>query len=620
VTIAAGAGSVRVAVHATRGADRLIQLDGELGAPASALLQSLPLHQVQLSVAGDLGPLSLAEVQAFAPGDAASDQPTPNGIVRAHIDVHGTSAAPVAALDGRVEKLGLAAEALGAAELTYRYAGGVSQLQSHLVSASGGKLDLQGRANLELSSLALQRGIDWRKAPLDGRLVARDFDPAFLSRLVDRVREAGGLVDGDARVGGTLGAPSLDGRVEWRDGRLALTGYGQYRRIHLLLEGSQHEINLRDLSAESGAGRVTLTARGDRRGDALELSGGGELTRFPMIVDDQLRAIVTARFTLAGEATADVVEVRELAIPQAQVELPQVRRKDLQDLDRPKDVILVRNGEPLYKRRPSIAAGEGGAATAGEATADDAGYRGRRYVFLLSAPRNIWIRGVDINAEVGLSNQFRVELADRAYLFGEVRFLRGRVDVLGRRFDLLRDSQVRFTGQAQSPFVNVTAEYANEREGVTVLTTVRGQGKDVSLQVSSKPALAEAEIYTLLATGRRTLERGSGASLTGGEAASVVGSFAASQIRRVISNAIPLDVLSIEAGAQGLSDASFEAGKYLTDKVYVGAVGRLGADPEQNENSAAFRVEYRFNSHWSFETEYGDARRGSADVIWSVDY
>jgi translocation and assembly module TamB len=227
---------------------------------------------------------------------------------------------------------------------------------------------------------------------------------------------------------------------------------------------------------------------------------------------------------------------------------------------------------------------------------------------------------VDINAEVGLSERFRVELADRAYLFGEVRFLRGRVDVLGRRFDLLRDSQVRFTGPAQTPYINVTAEYVNERESVTVFTTIRGQGRDVTLRVNSNPLLAESEIYTLLATGRRTLERGSGASLTGGEAASVVGSYAASQIRRVISNAIPLDVLSIEAGDEGLSDASFEAGKYLTDKVYVGAVGRLGADPEENENSAAFRIEYRFNSHWSFETEYGDARRGSADVIWSVDY
>jgi hypothetical protein len=114
----------------------------------------------------------------------------------------------------------------------------------------------------------------------------------------------------------------------------------------------------------------------------------------------------------------------------------------------------------------------------------------------------------------------------------------------------------------------------------------------------------------VLATGRRTLKRGSGASMTGAEAASVVGSYAASQLKRMFASKLPIDVLSIEAGQQGLADVSLEAGAYVSDKIYLGSVYRLGARPERNENAAGFRLEYQITPRWNLETEYGTARVG----------
>jgi translocation and assembly module TamB len=155
---------------------------------------------------------------------------------------------------------------------------------------------------------------------------------------------------------------------------------------------------------------------------------------------------------------------------------------------------------------------------------------------------------------------------------------------------------------------------------VTVYLTIRGQGKDVTLHVSSEPALSESQIYTLLATGRITLKRGSGAAMSGGQAASIVGSLAASQLKKSLASKLPLDVLSIEAGAEGLQGSKLEAGTYVTDKAYVGYTGRLGADPSKGENSNAVKFEYQLSPHWSLEMEYGDARAGGADLIWSKDY
>jgi translocation and assembly module TamB len=155
---------------------------------------------------------------------------------------------------------------------------------------------------------------------------------------------------------------------------------------------------------------------------------------------------------------------------------------------------------------------------------------------------------------------------------------------------------------------------------VTVYLTIRGQGKDVTLHVSSEPALSESQIYTLLATGRITLKRGSGAAMSGGQAASIIGSLAASQLKKSLASKLPLDVLSIEAGEEGLQGSKLEAGTYVTDKIYVGYTGRLGADRSKGENANAVKLEYQVSPHWSLEVEYGDARAGGADLIWSKDY
>jgi translocation and assembly module TamB len=195
--------------------------------------------------------------------------------------------------------------------------------------------------------------------------------------------------------------------------------------------------------------------------------------------------------------------------------------------------------------------------------------------------------------------------------------------VLGREFEVQRDSRVTFTGPAKRPHVNVTAVHVNQREGITVFMTVRGEGKDLAFKPSSQPPLAESEIYVLLATGRRNLKPGSGASMGSGDATSILGSLAASQLKGAISTLLPidLDVLSIEStGGEGLAGTRVEVGRYLSDKAYVGAELRPGADPRKGENKYGFRFEYQFTPRLSLQTEYGDSNAGGADLIWSREY
>ena len=104
----------------------------------------------------------------------------------------------------------------------------------------------------------------------------------------------------------------------------------------------------------------------------------------------------------------------------------------------------------------------------------------------------------------------------------------------------------------------------------------------------------------------------------------MLGSALASQARKARAAKLPLDVFTIEAGEEGRAGARLEVVTYLTDDLYLGYTGRLGAAQNQSstrrENNNAVRLEYQFSPQWSVEGEYGDAQQGGADVIWSKDY
>ncbi len=622
-TVTAGGDTVRSTVAVVRGPQRLVDLEATLGASLGELFAKADPNSIEMLVDGQVGPVRLTELQAITTPDPDEPEPAerrrPDGVITTVVNLRGNLNDPKGLITAHVDRLGIGEMAVGKVDLDLRYGDGRAHTHVLLTSARGGRLSVDGSAEVDLSSRGLAGGLDWRRVPVQARIAANAFDPSFLSGVTPLVRELAGRIEGQAQLSGPLAAPEFRGRLAWEDGRIALMGYGQYRNVQLRLAGTNEALVLENFSLQSGAGRAQVALRADRRGDLYLLSGDGLLEQFPLIIDDQLQAILGGRFGISGEASRAQLFVRSLVIPELHVELPEVRRKDLQELDRPDDVVLVRRGEPLYKRRAQQAAQGGGAGTAG-APPEGAAEGPTRVTILVNAPRNLWIRGTDVNAELGLSEDFRVEVGDRTLVFGELRFIRGRVDVLGRRFDVLRDSQVRFAGPPSAPYINITAEHANEREAVAVFTTVRGQGRDITVRVSSKPALSESEIYTLLATGRRTLKRGSSASMSGNEAASVVGSYGASQLRRVIGSKIPIDVLSIEAGQQGLADASLEAGTYIGGRLYFGGSTRLSARPERNENPWGFRLEYQISPRWNFETEYGTARVGGADIMWSRDY
>ncbi|RKH06039.1 translocation/assembly module TamB domain-containing protein [Corallococcus carmarthensis] len=660
----AGNEDVKLTLDVQRPNGPLATLEARVLAPLAALQDREVIARVPFRMKGRVGPVPLNEIPGMVV-DPGPGNRGPQGVLSMELVARGTPEAPELELNGGLQGLGVAQTALGQARLHYSYSQAKSLFDAMLTAPGGGSLLLGGTMELDLSLPAFQaaqgpaKKVD--RAPVEVSLRARRFDPTFLSGISPYVRSLGGLMQADASLGGTVGAPTFKGSLEWKNGRLGLMGFGEYNDIQLALNASQQRIELKQLTAKSGNGTLELTATANRQGKSGEfvLEGKGNTKNLPIVVEDQLMALLTMNLSMKGSLTERLVNISDLSIPEAHVELPEAKRKDLQPLERPVDVVMVRNGVPVDKRKkkekaptqvatsqkaqnprnapdspgmpgnPESTLGSGGAGgptsqAEAEALAEEGEEKEapqRQFWVNINAPRNLWVRGTDLNVQLGLSEGFRVEYANEARMFGEVMVLLGRVDVLGRRFDVQRDSQVRFTGPVMMPYINVTAEHRNDNANVTVFVTVRGQGKEVTLKTTSDPALPESEIYTLLATGRRTLERGSGASMNASaQAASVVGSFVANEARKAIAAKLPLDVLSIEAGDSGIAGTKLEVGTYVTDKIYVGYTGRVGANLQKGENANAVRFQYLFSPRWSLEGMYGDARSGGLDLIWTKEY
>lgn len=229
------------------------------------------------------------------------------------------------------------------------------------------------------------------------------------------------------------------------------------------------------------------------------------------------------------------------------------------------------------------------------------------------------MKSSDVNIELGLSDGFTVEYQRDLRIRGEARIKRGTLNVIGREFTINSGSEVRFAGPVTQPYINVSAIHVNQREEVKITVSVAGKGTDIGLKVTSEPPMPESDIYAILATGRRTLRQGGGNTITPGQAASVVGQLAASQLKTVIAKKLPLDVLNFETGDE-FKNVKLDIGWYLNDVLYLGGTMNIGANRDRGENVWGGRLEFQMTRTLSLEAYAGDAPSYGGDVMFSREF
>ena len=230
-----GQGRLRTFSHLGASVDATLadqQIDGTLTVRAPFTQMNGGFHLPVDPLAG--GPLNLRlAVERLDLAEAlrgSGMKPEVAGRITARLRVTGSAGNPklVLTVNGRdlsVKRPARASEGpnavdVGHASIHLTYEDRAAHADVDFASAHGGELRADVAAAVNLAYPAVTEGIDAKKLPVHGKVVAKDFDVAWIARFNDQVETLGGKVSADAKVAGTVGDPRFIGDVRWKNGKV----------------------------------------------------------------------------------------------------------------------------------------------------------------------------------------------------------------------------------------------------------------------------------------------------------------------------------------------------------------------------------------------------------------
>jgi autotransporter translocation and assembly factor TamB len=488
--------------------------------------------------------------------------------------------------------------------------------------------DLGGRTLLSRGAASVLAG------RLSGDVRSSRLDLGFLSGMIRNVRRAGGTLDGAVKLGGTVAKPIGQGDAHLRKGLFDVVGQGVFEDIGLDATFSPKEVVVDRITGSVGTGTFSAILAASRRpipnasgSDRIEFTGEVHLGDAESVRDRKVpgtdrplsagpiplrqaaeqRADLSGELDLFGDYTGDLLTVNG-KIPDARLVIRQLPDKKLPSLKENPDVILVHPGE-----RPHPPGREPEDVEAEQQARKTATFRMRAHLDL----NRLYVKAPDFEFPVQSQMNFEYDARhpDNLTADGTVHVPQGSFSALGRRFTIVDAKIIETGGDIDDPELEITALYDNPQAKVTI--TVTGTAKSPQLEMSSNPPMDQDQIAFFLATGRiqgRATQQGGGVDLSGA-ATSVVGGLLFGQVRKELADILPVDVITIDSGPQGVSAASI--GKYIGDRIFIGYRQRFTETP--HENTVEGHLEYEINRALAAEVTYGD-RTQDFSVLYTKDF
>jgi translocation and assembly module TamB len=593
VELGVDADRTTVTARGALGSLEALRLDGALGLAVERLPDEAARREAPLTVDAVVPPLPLAR---------SVDVNLPlAGTVSAHLSVRGTLARPALRLDVDGKGLALDGRPVGDLAAAVRHEGRASSAELSLRPVSGGTL--LAKATLD-APLGLADVPALRKAQATLRVTSEKLDLGFLPVVAPGLfRHASGRLTVDLAAAGPVATLRPRGSLRLEGGRLDVLDLGDWSGVEVAASLGDRDVELSRLEARRGSGRLSghLSIRELGTAEA-RLSGKVALEQLAVTREGEVLAVLELPVEVEGTATDRLLDAT-VTLGAGTIRLPRKSSGALQQVvDRPDIVDADAVAERARRReRFTISRGEGPA------------YEVRVRVVI---PGKLFVRSERpaTNLEVKGDSTWRLAGGELTAT-GKLEAVRGTFEpIAGRVFHVERGLVTFPGGPPSAAQLDVVARFDNPAAVVTV--NVTGLATKPALQFSSVPALDDAAIAMLIATGRTELNVNTTgvAPLTAQEAGSaMVGAAVNAAFTGLVADKLPVDQLSVDT-------SRVRAGKYLTDKLFLGYAYRFDAKPEEGENVNEMTAEFRIGPRWKLELRYGDAPAGDASVIWSLDY
>ncbi len=444
-----------------------------------------------------------------------------------------------------------------------------------------------------------------RSGPVSAQFRARLRAGRLMALLPVSEQSATGLLSGAADVSGDIANPQFSGKLALTDGSFSDFQTGiKLEKLNATLDatgGSRAVLKLTATDGNSG----TVKAEGEFSMAAFETGSVGKLAghldmtlnQAQIIRDDLVHGSATGKLALdlpgdqppaiTGKLRTNTVRIDAgAALPP---NVPQIEVREI-------------NGGPPPSARKAAKT----PTLFSTATLDIA----------VDMPNRVFVTGHGMDSEWSGDLNVTGTLGSPE-VSGRLDVVRGQAELIGKTFQL-DEGRVRF-GPDVPGNATVRIVGTNDSSDISVTVTIEGSVLDPKITWTSSPSLPQSEVLSHLFFGTSTPHLSVGQAL---QLAELSG-----QLKSLGLGGGGGGLLSFARGLTGLdvlrfttpSDlsgggASIAAGKYITDRVYLGV--KQGTDV----SAGTAQVEVKITPHITLDAEAGANSNGSVGVTWKWDY
>lgn len=423
-------------------------------------------------------------------------------------------------------------------------------------------------------------------------------------------KDISGVASVDISVGGTLNAPDVDGSVYLAGGRFEDKSLGLLLtdiNLEALAEDTQRFTVVLALS-DGAAGTVGVEGNVDLGGEGA-IAMRGQIRHLAPLHRDDLSILMSGLLGVEGTLAAPKISAH----------------------------IMVEEGEVVLLSSlmgsssvPTLEISEAGAAAADPGSGPSSDIR-------IEVPRRFYIRGR------GLDSEWKGDLAitgrlSEPQLVGSLAPVRGTFDLLSRTFQFTGGAIEFYGGNRINPAINLELTYNGA--DITGIIRAGGTASKPTLKLDSIPPLPEDEVLSQVLFGKRVsdLSRFEMIQLANGLGELAGTGEGGLDPLTTMRKATGLDVLRLgstggdgqarqdsglsgasnlagqtAAGGVGETGPALEAGKYLSDSIYIGVEQGL------TQEETAVRVEIELFPNVTLQGR-SSTESSQAGIGWKMDY
>jgi translocation and assembly module TamB len=464
----------------------------------------------------------------------------------------------------------------------------------------------------------------YRDRPMRIQANTTDIDLAFLQTLTNRVRQVQGKLVFDIKLENTLAVPRPTGVLRILDGAFAVPEYGaNYNDVQLAISIDSTRLKLVDFSLHSDKGELGITGQVNRTPTAITDANARLTANDLLLVRNRNMEL---RFDANITGVGDTLGPRyrgDITVERSRFFLPAFQQRTVIQLNETEKTVT------------SADTGRQTVAPVAE-TAVQRWLQKLRGEIKINIPRNTWLRGPELNAEISGALDFIQEGLTEYSLFGTLNIIRGNYELYGKKFDIDK-GQITFEGEPETPQFELAARHvfrsmSGDREKKNIEVKISGdlnnpkiefQRDNLSLDtkeaLEGKDALANllfgVDFDQLLPGQRKGLENEAGAEdgAFSTAAKGLVSGLVSQELARSLGRSLNLDLIEFQSG-EDIAKSSVLVGKYLTDDLFLS----YGQEPEGRVVS----LEWELLKFLFLQAAHGgeENRKTGFDLIWKLDW